>query len=151
MAIGKAKSPDGSVSTGLLALVDKVNAFLNDHVNRQKIKAETEQIKAKTIAETKMNEAMIDKIKAETQLIQAQTAYKNIDAQRIELEMEQISLLPSGKTTEEQRIEDEQLTIPSREAIEEYIGTVVTAGDRICDAAQKSGLSYDGKKITKVS
>ena len=151
MAIGKAKSPDGSVSTGLLALVDKVNAFLNDHVNRQKIKAETEQIKAKTIAETKMNEAMIDKIKAETQLIQAQTAHKNIDAQRIELEMEQISLLPSGKTTEEQRIEDEQLTIPSREAIEEYIGTVVTAGDRICDAAQKSGLSYDGKKITKVS
>ena len=53
--VGKFKNEKGEMASGIMAIISKGNDLLNDHVNRQKTKAEIEQIKAntrKTEAET---------------------------------------------------------------------------------------------------
>ena len=145
MAIGKATSPDGTVSTGLLAFTDKINGLLNSRAERQKTRAETEKIKA----ETEKLHAETEKLKAETELVQAQAAREKLAVRQLEREMEQVAWLPSGKTSEEQKAEDEQLAVPSRSSVEGYINAVAANGERICAAAREAGLAYDGEAITR--
>ena len=145
MAIGKATSPDGTVSTGLLAFTDKINGLLNSRAERQKTRAETEKIKA----ETEKLHAETEKLKAETELVQAQAAREKLAVRQLEREMEQVAWLPSGKTSEEQKAEDEQLAVPSRSSVEGYISAVAANGERICAAAREAGLAYDGEAITR--
>jgi len=144
--IGKEKNAEGGTTTGLLALISKINDLVNDHQNRKKIAADIRQ----TEANTKLSEAQTKKILAETELLQAQTAKANIEARRLELENEQIELLPSGKTTEDVRVEDEQLSIPDANAITGCVQAVDEYGCKICKAAKANGLSLGGEKIGKV-
>ena len=94
-------------------MVSKINELINDQVRRKKAAAEIEQIKVSN----KLIEAQVEKTKAETDLIRAQTFKENEEARRISLENEQIAILPSGKTTEEIRIESEQISLPTTTAI----------------------------------
>lgn len=145
--IGKEKAVDGSVSTGLLAIASKVNELINDHVKRKKGAAETEQIKANT----KLIEAQIEKTKAETDFIRAQTLKENEEARRLSLENEQIAMLPSGKTTEEVRIGEEQILLPAAAAITDCIQKVSNCGGKMCAAASENGLSLGEDTIKKIS
>ena len=144
--IGKEKTTEGGTATGLLALITKVNELVNDHKNRKKIDAEIRQIDANT----KLTEAQTEKILAEAVLIQSQTAKANAEARQLELENEQIELLPSGKTTEEVRVEGEQLALPDSDAVAECVKAVDGYGCKICKAAKANGLSFGGEKIGKV-
>lgn len=144
--IGKEKTADGASTTGLLALVTKINELINDHTNRKKIDAEIRQMDANI----QLTEAQTTKTLAEAALIQSQTAKANAEARRLELENEQIVLLPSGKTTEETRIEGEQLAVPNAEAIAECVRVIDCCGAKVCQAANKNGLSFGGDKIGKV-
>lgn len=145
--IGKEKGADGSVSTGLLAMASKINELINDHVKRKKDAAEIEQIKVNN----KLIEAQVEKAKAETDLIRAQTYKENEEARRISLENEQIAILPSGKTTEEIRIESEQISLPTTTAITDCIKVVGSCGCKICTAASENGLSLGEERIKKTS
>lgn len=145
--IGKEKAVDGSVSTGLLAIASKVNELINDHAKRKKCAAETEQIKANT----KLIEAQIEKTKAETDFIRAQTLKENEEARRLSLENEQIAMLPSGKTTEEVRIGEEQILLPAAAAITDCIQKVSNCGGKMCAAASENGLSLGEDTIKKIS
>lgn len=71
--IGKYKSSDGTTASGLMALLSKGSELLNDHVERQKLKAEVRQI-----------EANAAKTQAETLLIKAQARKENAEASVIE-------------------------------------------------------------------
>lgn len=144
--IGKEKTTEGGTATGLLALITKVNELVNDHKNRQKIDAEIRQIDANT----KLTEAQAEKILAEAVLIQSQTAKANAEARQLELENEQIAFLPSGKTTEEVRVEGEQLAVPDGDAVAECVKAVDGYGCKMCKAAKANGLSFGGEKIGKV-
>lgn len=144
--IGKEKTADGTSTTGLLALVTKINELINDHKNRKKIDAEIRQIDA----DVQLTEAQTAKTLAEAALIQSQTAKTNAEARRLELENEQIALLPSGKTTEEARIEGEQLAVPNAEVIAECVRVIDHCGSKVCKAANENGMSFGGDKIGKV-
>ena len=144
--IGKEKTADGASATGLLALVTKINELINDHKNREKIDAEIRQMNANI----QLTEAQTKKALAEAALIQSQTAKANAEARRLELENEQIALLPSGKTTEEARIESEQLAVPNAEAIDECVRVIDRCASKVCKAAKDNGLSFGGDTIEKV-
>ena len=60
-------------------------------------------------------------------------------------------MLPSGKTTEEVRVENEQLSIPGAEKVNAVIAEITNTGTKIRNAAAKNGLSYGGEKIEKIS
>ena len=92
-----------------------------------------------------------EKAKAETDLIRAQTYKENEEARRISLENEQIAILPSGKTTEEIRIESEQISLPTTTAITDCIKVVGSCGCKICTAASENGLSLGEERIKKTS
>ena len=144
--IGKEKTADGASAAGLLALVTKINELINDHKNREKIDAEIRQMNANI----QLTEAQTKKALAEAALIQSQTAKANAEARRLELENEQIALLPSGKTTEEARIESEQLAVPNAEAIDECVRVIDRCASKVCKAAKDNGLSFGGDTIEKV-
>ncbi len=146
LIIGKTEGASGQKETGLMAIATKVNELINDHQKRKQISAETKQ----TEANTRLIEAQIDKTNAETQLIISQTARENAEARKLEMENEQIKLLASGQTTEQARIEAEQLITPNAEATAECIRVIESCGCKICKAAKENGLSYDGEKIGKV-
>ena len=144
--IGKERTADGASATGLLALVTKINELINDHKNRERIDAEIRQMEANT----QLTEAQTTKTLAEAALVQSQTAKANAEVRRLELENEQIALVPSGKTTEQIRIEGEQLAVPNAEAIAECVHIIDCCGSRVCKAAKDNGLSFGGDKIEKV-
>lgn len=144
--IGKERTADGASATGLLALVTKINELINDHKNRERIDAEIRQMEANT----QLTEAQTTKTLAEAALGQSQMAKANAEARRLELENEQIALVPSGKTTEQIRIEGEQLAVPNAEAIAECVRVIDCCGAKVCQAANKNGLSFGGDKIGKV-
>lgn len=145
--IGQEKTADGAKVDGILGVATKINELVNDHYNRQKTAAETRQIDAST----RLIEAQAAKTEAETKLILSQTAKTNAEARKLELENEQIALLPSGKTTEEERIEHEWLVLPGVDAIETRATAIDNCGAKVREAAHNSGMSFDGKKIEKVS
>lgn len=145
--IGKEKTPDGATADGVMGFLTKVNELVNDHTNRKKTAAETRQIDANT----RLIEAQVAKTEAETKLILSQTAKANAEARKLELENEQIELLPSGKTSEEQRAEHEWLVLPGSDAMTNRAVAIEKCGSKVCEAAHNSGMSFDGKKIEKVS
>ena len=145
--IGKEKSTDGVEATGVMGILTKINELINDHYNRQKTAAETRQINANT----HLIETQAAKTVAETQLILSQTAKTNAETRKLELENEQIGLLLSGKTTDEQYSEHERLIIPSGEAVTSRATKIEKCGAQVFEAAQMSGMSFDGKEIGRVS
>lgn len=137
--IGKAQNADGSTGTGILGIVTKANDLINDYHARKK-----------TNAETLLIEAQISKTNAETDLIKAQVAKTNAEVRALELQNYQISILASGKTTEEQRAENEELTIPTVEKIQESTEGILADANNLCNAAEIAGLNYAGEKIKKI-
>lgn len=138
--IGKEKSADGSTTTGLLALITKVNELINDYHNRKNIDAETKMIEAQTA-----------KTYVETAALNAQIAKTNAETRQIELENTQIELLLSGKTTEDMRRENEKLFISGQDKMEKSINEIVVDVSKLCEAAENTGLSYAGEKIEKIA
>ena len=144
--IGKEKTNDGGKIDGLLAVAAKVNDLINDHANRKKTSAEIKHIEANT----RLVDAQAKKTEAETQFVLAQAAKTYQETRRLELENSQIELLPSGKTTEEVRIEGENLAVPDDETTIKQMQAIQVCGCRICSAAKENGLSLGKKKIDKV-
>lgn len=138
--IGKEKTSDGSTASGLLALIARINDLVNDYHNRKK-----------TDAETRLIDAQVEKTITESALLRAQIAKMNAETRQIEMQNSQISILPSGITTEEERIEQESLTIPNQAQIDSATATINDAAGKFRDAAASTGLCYAGKKIDKVS
>ena len=95
--------------------------------------------------------ANAEKARAEAELLRAQAAKANAEARNLEQENEQIILLPSGKTTEEVRVENEQLCIPDSEQANAVIAEITNNGTRIRNAAAKNGLSFGGQKKEIIS
>lgn len=145
--IGKEQSAEGVKATGVMGILTKINELINDHYNRQKTVAETKQINANT----HLIEAQAAKTVAETQLILSQTAKTNAEVRRLELDNEQIELLLSGKTTDEQYNEHECLVIPSEEMVKLRAAKIEECGAQVCEAAHISGMSFDGREIERVS
>lgn len=75
---------------------------------------------------------------------------ENEEARRLSLENEQIAMLPSGKTTEEVRIGEEQILLPAA-AITDCIQKVSNCGGKMCAAASENGLSLGEDTIKKIS
>ena len=144
--IGQTEGASGQKETGLMAVASKINELINDHQRRKQMSAETNL----TNANTKLVEAQVAKTEAETQLIMSQTAKANAEARRLEMENEQIALLPSGQTTEAARIEGEQLVVPNAETAAECVRVIESCGCKICNAAKENGLSFNGENIGKV-
>ena len=144
--IGQTEGSNGQKETGLMAVATKINELINDHQRRKQMAAETNL----TNANVRLVEAQVAKTEAETQLILSQTAKANAEARRLEMENEQIALLPSGQTTEAARIESEQLIIPTTEATAECVRVIENCGCKICNAAKENGLSFNGENIGKV-
>lgn len=88
--IGKTKSGDGEVNTGVMAILSKINMLLNDYSNRKKTAAEIKQI-----------EACTTKTQAEAVLVQAQARKINADAEAIEIanQKEQTAILSITEST----------------------------------------------------
>jgi len=141
--IGRIKDSDGKTLDGLLAIVSKVNDIINDYHNRKKTDAEVKQIEANT----RLTNAQATKAEAEAKLLVSQIAKTNAEARRLELENSQIAILPSGKTTEEARIEGEQLTLPNEADTAKCAQAIFACGCSLCNAAQDNGLSFGGEKI----
>lgn len=144
--IGQTEGTNGQKETGLMAVATKINSLINDYYNRKQIAA---GIKL-TEANTRLIDSQVSKAEAETQLILSQAAKTNAEARRLELENEQIRLLDSGKTTEEARVEGEQLTIPNAETVASTVQLIENCGCKICKAAKENGMSFNGEKIGKV-
>lgn len=138
--VGKVKGNQGEAATGIMAIISKGNDLWNDHWNREKTKAEIEQIEAvirKTNAETAQIEASTRKINAEATQIEVST--RKMDAQT----------LLACSTTEKIR--------PTIDAIQNTEGTdqlVVTQVVECCEvlkrAADNSGIEID-KKLENAS
>jgi len=73
--VGRTKSDNGEVNTGLMAILTKVNELLNDHKARLKTDAEIKEI-----------EANAEKTKAEAARVNAETRKLNAEADAIEQE-----------------------------------------------------------------
>ena len=136
--IGKTETEQGT-STGLLAIVSKVNDLINDHYNRKK-----------TEAETKLIEAQVKKTEAETELIQAQTKMTSNQSKNIESglypQFEQIEMMLSGETNIEERERREKLHIPTQKEVEKVTSSLETYSESIRRATSISGISVDGKE-----
>lgn len=144
--IGKEKSPDGTTADGIMGLVAKINNLVNDYHARKKVDAEVKRINA----ETDLTKAQTAKTMAEAELIKAQVAKTNEEARSLALQNEQVALLPSGLTTEQQRIADEQLTTPKPALVSTFSENICKNAEKISTAASNNGLSYDGKLVEKV-
>lgn len=154
---GKAKGPDGTTMTGLLAVISKVNDLLNDYHNRKKTDAETESI----IANTRLTNAQVEKTlseasknQAEAELMLAKTRKLNNEVCHEALRGEQIKYVDfagQGKTTEQVRLENEALTIPTEESIEAKTTNIISKAEIMCKAASNNGISFDGKKIKELA
>ena len=136
--IGKTETEQG-VSTGILAIISKVNELINDHYNRKK-----------TDAETKLIEAQVKKTEAETELIQAQTKMTCNQEKSIERglypQFEQLEITSSGETNIEVRERREQLQIPTENDVKLATGNIETYSENIKCATNISGISFDRKK-----
>ena len=153
LAIGKEKSSDGTTATGILALISKVNDLINDYHNRKKTDAETRLLdaqKEKTDAETRLLDAQKEKMNAELEYVRAQTAKLNAETRKQNLEYEQIRILPSGMTTEEKRVESENLIIPDQAQAVAVADSLNGSAKELKDTAAITGLCFNGKKIDKV-
>lgn len=145
--LGKEISADGNVSNGVLALITKINELVNDYHNRENIDAQT----AKIYAEIDALNAQTEKTYVEKELLKSQIAKTNAEARRLELENSQIEWLTSGKTTEDLRKENENIVVSEQQNLEKSINAIVADGTKMCEAAENTGLSYNGCKIEKVS
>lgn len=154
---GKAKGPDGTTMTGLLAVLTKVNELLNDYHNRKKTDAETENINANTKlinaqAEKTLSEA--NKNQAEAELTRAMVLKTNIEIERSALkgkQIEYVNLTSAIKTTEQKRLENEALTIPTAEDMQKGTAKIICKGEKMCKAASNNGIAFDGKKIKELA
>ena len=144
--IGQTEGADGQKETGLMAVTTKINELINDHQRRKQISAEIKLVEANT----RLVDAQVVKTEAEAQLIMSQTAKANAEARRLEMENEQIKLLASGQTTEEARVEGEQLIVPDDATATERVRVIESCGCKLCKASKENGLSFNGESIGKV-
>lgn len=127
-AIGKEKTENGSV-TGVLALVTKFNELVNDYHNRKK-----------TDAETYLIQMQAEKTKAEADLIKAQ-------AKEINVRVDQTKITQSGKTTMQIEEETEKIAMISGNDARVLAARISDCSQKIINAASKSGITFDGKKV----
>lgn len=147
--IGKEKSAEGSTTTGILALISKINELVNDYHNRKKIDAEVAQI----VATTRLVDAQTEKTLAEAEMIRVE-----IQAQKAQIlgtgieetiQYDQIAFLESGKTTVQVKEEQEQLVIPEIEQVTKQIEKITTNGQKMCEAASNNGIAFNGRKVER--
>ena len=127
-SIGRVKTEDGS-ATGILALLSKINEFINDYHNRKKVDAEAELIRMQA-----------EKTKAEAALIRAQTKEINIRTENMEQEL-------SEKTAIEIEQEDEKLVLISENDAITEATKISDSSKKIINAASQSGITFDGKRV----
>ncbi len=141
--IGKVKGTDGSTVTGILAIIEEINTMINDYHNRKKADADT-----------KLLEAQEAKANADASLSSAQARKAEAEAREIELKnmrYEQIELLSSGLTSVQFQEQQEQLTVPDNSIIGDKSHCIAEAMDKVCEAASRNELSFDGKRIENAS
>ena len=143
---GQVQSEDGSKASGISAIIKSINELINDYHNRKKTDAEADKIRA----ETELIRAQVEKTKAETKLITSQTAKTNAEARAAELTNQQLMLTDSGKTTEELRIEQENLVVPDTTQVEIYATRVSECGEKMLNAAKASGMTFGSKQGERV-
>lgn len=147
--IGKEKSADGSTSTGILALISKINELVNDYHNRKKIDAEVEQI----VATTKLVEAQTEKTLAETEKIRVEIQAQKAQMLGVGIEetihYDQIAFLESGKTTVQVKEEQEKLVVPAIEEVTKKIEKITANGQKMCEAASNNGIAFNGRKVER--
>lgn len=145
LLIGVDKAEDGSITLGIASLFSEINKLVNDYSNRKKVHAETDLIST----QAEKTRAEIELVHAQTAKTHAETAILNAEARKRELLNQQIELTGSGKTTEEIRLENEELSIPNKDQIEEATNVIVKSAVGLLTAAEVSGISYDGKSVKK--
>jgi hypothetical protein len=149
---GVQKASDGSFSTGVMAIVAKVNDLINDHTNRKQIQASIAKTEAETqliLAQAEVEKAKADQTKAQTELTKSQIAETNARTRKMELENQQIAIdFESGKTTEELREEQEQLTVAAGEDLESQTVIIAEKCSTVFTAARDNGITYNERKIS---
>lgn len=150
---GETKSKDGSVSSGIVAIINTVNNLVNDYHNRKKTDAEILQIEANT----NLTNAQADKVKAEAEKLRAEIKGFSVPTEKTTPEIsehtgtyEQIAFDASGKTTAQMKEEQEQLTLVDNEFVQLVAEHIESCEKKICEAAENSGMMYNGEKIRKV-
>lgn len=153
IVLGKAKGEGGSSTSGILALLTTVNNLINDHHNRKKTDAEVKQIEANTRlidAQAEKEKAEAERLKAETTLIIKQAETNKTEIPVPKDKVEQIYVMTSGKTNVQEAEEQEALTIADEEAITAATCQLEHCACKVCAAASKCGLTYNGKKIQRI-
>lgn len=148
---GTIKSNDGTVTSGIPAIIMTFNNLLNDYHNRKKVDAEVKQMEA----DTRLKDAQADRERAEAEKLRAETKLLNAQATNPAAEIsektkfEQISFTSSGKTTVQEKEEQEQLKIADAETTQCAVCRLEQSGEKMCAAAANCGMTYDGKEIRK--
>lgn len=148
--LGKAKGADGTVATGISAFLTTVNNLLNDYHNRKKTDAEVKQIEANirlTDAQADREKAEAEKLKAEAELLTAQAKKTTSEIPVKEEKYEQVFITSSGKTNIQEKEEQERLTVAGDAEVKVAACQLQRCAGKVCTAASKCGLTYNGEKI----
>lgn len=153
MFMGKVQSPDGTGASGLAAIIFSVNNLINDYHNRKKTDAEIKQIEANarlTDAQAEREKAEAEKLKAEAALLTAQAQKTTAEIPRTKEKNEQVYMMPSGKTNVQEAAEQEELAIANDEKVRASARQLNQCAEKVCLAASKCGLTYDGQEIHRI-
>lgn len=148
--LGKAKGEDGTVASGISAFLTTVNNLLNDYHNRKKTDAEVKQIEANirlTDAQADREKAEAEKLKAEAELLTAQAKKTTSEIPTKEEKYEQVFITSSGKTNVQEAEEQERLTVAGDTEVQTAVCQLQRCAGKVCTAASKCGLTYNGEKI----
>lgn len=153
VVLGQVKGEDGSVVSGISALLSTANTLINDYHNRKKTDAEVKQIEATvklTQARAEKEIAEAEKLKAEAALIRAQAQKTIAEVPVSNDNVQQVYIMPSGKTNVQETEEQESLTVADDAEVKVAICQLERCAGKVCAAASSCGLTYDGKKIQRI-
>jgi restriction system protein len=159
--MGKAKAEDGSVVTGVLAVITKINDMINDSHGRGKTDAETRLLDAQAKrtdaearridAEARLMDAQAQKTRAEALLLKTQAKKTEAEIHGIELENQKFEMMVAGKTAKQAPVRvparNESLVCAKEEMAETKALMIAQKGEKVCAAALRSEISFDGRKV----
>lgn len=153
IVMGKIKGTDGTTASGIAAIISSVNTMINDYHNRKKTDAEVKQIEASA----RLIDAQAEKEKAEAEKVRAEAALYTAQAQKTKSEITasrenfmQVYMMPSGKTNIQEDMEQEALSVADDAEVQVAVCQIDKCAGKVCLAASKCGLTYNGQKIQRI-
>lgn len=119
----------------------------------KKTDAEVKQIEASA----RLIDAQAEKEKAEAEKVRAEAALYTAQAQKTKSEITasrenfmQVYMMPSGKTNIQEDMEQEALSVADDAEVQVAVCQIDKCAGKVCLAASKCGLTYNGQKIQRI-